>query len=110
MFGNQSRQRLRALEREFQLRWDLGHLAFAAASPAPAGGTRHPVTLFHLAYCAATDEAGPEKPFDFSRATLADRWAAGSRDMAEAVRLAEAVPQRSGVVVHRISADRNDHL
>jgi hypothetical protein len=47
---------------------------------------------------------------DFSRATLTDRWAAGSRDMAEAVRLAETVPQRSGIVVHRISADRNDHL
>ena len=49
-------------------------------------------------------QAGPEKPFDFSRANLADRWQAGSLNMAEAIRVASdagARPQ-AGISVHPI--------
>jgi NTE family protein len=62
------------------------------------------VTLVHLSYRAPAHEAGPEKPFDFSRANLADRWQAGALDMAEAIRVAsgeDARPQ-AGISVHPI--------
>ncbi len=39
--------------------------------------------MFYLSYRAPPEEAGPEKPFDFSRATLEDRWQAALRDMRE---------------------------
>ncbi len=45
--------------------------------------------VVYLSYRAPEHEAGPEKQFDFSQATLADRWQAGSLDMAEALRLAK---------------------
>jgi hypothetical protein len=45
--------------------------------------------LIYLSYQPLAHEAGPEKPFDFSRTTLTDRWQAGFLDMDEAVRLAE---------------------
>ena len=80
MFGNQSRQRLGALEREYRLRWRLGRLAAELGSDSSAHeplasvlaeGVRRTVTLLHLSYRAPAHEAGPEKPFDFSRANLA---------------------------------------
>ena len=40
-------------------------------------GVRHRTTLLHLSYRAPVHEAGPEKAFDFSRTTLADRWESG---------------------------------
>ena len=113
MFGNQSRQRLSALEREYRLRWRLGRLAADLGSDPSAQeqlasflaeGVRHAVTLLHLSYRAPAHEAGPEKPFDFSRANLADRWEAGSVDMVEAIRVAsgEDVRSEAGIAVHQI--------
>jgi NTE family protein len=112
MFGNQSRQELQSLEREYRLRWALGHLAEQLGSKRRndpeiasilAEGVRRTVTLLHLSYRPARQEAGPEKPFDFSRASLTERWQAGSRDMEEAVRLADSTaPSPTGIGVHRI--------
>jgi hypothetical protein len=44
------------------------------------------VRVITLAYRAPSYEGGVEKPFNFSRSTLAARWAAGERDMKEAIR------------------------
>jgi NTE family protein len=71
LFGNQTRQTLNRLKREYRHR------------------ARHPkVTIVHLAYRPSTQEAGPEKPFDFSRQTLTERWEAGYLDMQEGILLA----------------------
>lgn len=67
LLGNQTRQALRLLELELRTR---------EAS----------VEIVHLAYQAASHEGGVEKPFNFGRSTLADRWAAGERDMGQAIR------------------------
>jgi NTE family protein len=59
--------------------------------------------LMHLSYRAPIHEAGPEKAFDFSRASLADRWETGFHDMAEAVRIAaDRRRPRAGISVHRV--------
>jgi NTE family protein len=71
IFGNQTRRALNALEREYRYR-----------------SGRPKVTLLHLAYRAPAHEAGPEKPFDYSRQALAERWAAGFGDMEYAIALA----------------------
>jgi NTE family protein len=68
IFGNQTRQALRLLELERRLR-----------------GRPRDLKVMHLAYRAASHEGGAEKTFNFSRRTLAERWAAGQRDMAEAI-------------------------
>jgi NTE family protein len=117
LFGNQSRQEVQSLEREYRLRWALGHLA-AQLGPklrntpeiasALAERVQRTVTLFHMSYRPARHEAGPEKPFDFSRASFADRWEAGSVDMEEAIRLARSTPPPStGVGIHRIQRYRS---
>jgi NTE family protein len=51
-----------------------------------AEGRAHPATVLYLSYRAALDEAGPAKVFDFSRATFAERWQKGEREMQEALR------------------------
>ena len=68
LFGNQTRQALRLLELELR-----------------ASGRENRVRGLHLAYRAPAEEGGPEKPFNFSRETLAERWAAGARDMELAI-------------------------
>lgn len=62
------------------------------------------VTLLALAYRAPPEEAGPEKQFDYSPATLADRWAAGAKDMEAALRVMEELPKAPsvGLAVHRV--------
>ena len=84
------------MEREYQLQWALSRLAGrlgpkAARDPELAAvlpQVHSPaVKILYLSYQPPVHEAGPEKPFDFARATLADRWKAGFLDMAEAVRL-----------------------
>jgi NTE family protein len=112
LFGNQSRERLECLEREFRLRWALGRMA-ARLGPElrkdpdleliAKEGIERTVTLLHLSYRAPSHEAGPEKAFDFSRESLADRWETGFLDMAEAVRLAaDRRRPRAGISVQRI--------
>lgn len=51
-----------------------------------AEGRAHLATVLYLSYRAALDEAGPAKVFDFSRATFADRWQKGEREMRGALR------------------------
>jgi NTE family protein len=68
LFGNQTRQALQLLQLELR-----------------ASGRENRVRVLHLAYRAPVEEGGPEKPFNFSRATLTERWAAGARDMEVAI-------------------------
>jgi hypothetical protein len=42
-------------------------------------------SVFYLSYRAPSEEAGPEKPFDLSRRTLASRWRSGELDMEAAL-------------------------
>ena len=111
IFGNQTRHKLESLEREIQLQWELGRAATLGADaqnePAPtsaqAGQRQSPVTVFHLIYRPPASEAGHEKQFDFSGATLAQRWEAGRTEMGEAVRRAASAERpRAGIAVHRI--------
>jgi NTE family protein len=112
MFGNQSRQRLRTLEREFRLRWALARIARDLSSeavqdpallPIIAEASEQRATLLYLSYRAPKHEAGPEKPFDFSQASIEDRWEAGYLDMAEAIRLAtEEGRPVSGIAVREV--------
>jgi len=81
ILGNQTRQKIRNLERE------------AEGKP----GTVH---LYYVAYRPEPDEAGPEKQFDFSRTILSRRWDAGYRDMLSALALAKSGPPRQGFSVH----------
>ncbi len=112
ILGNQSREKLNSLEREYRLRSALGRLIShlgpdALKDPELASvlseATGSCVTLLHLSYHAPLHEAGPEKAFDFSRTTLEDRWEAGFLDMAEAVGVAtDPAGRRSGFSIHRI--------
>ena len=45
-------------------------------------GRSEPVEVHTISYRAGLDEAGLGKPFDFSTATIADRWQAGRECMA----------------------------
>jgi hypothetical protein len=61
------------------------------------------VTLLHLSYRAPAHQAGPEKAFDFSRASLAERWEAGYFDMEKAVTVAaDGTRPRGGISIHPI--------
>ena len=66
------------------------------------------MTLVRIGYRAARDEAGPGKLFDFSAATLADRWAAGGEAMQRALgRLqlpAAATTLAEGLLLHEVEA------
>jgi hypothetical protein len=53
------------------------------------------VTVATIAYRAGLDEAGLFKLFDFSPATLADRWSAGEAAMRDAVAAVSAMPGSS---------------
>jgi NTE family protein len=77
MFASPGRKSVRALQREYALREQLD----------PRGPR---VRLVHLAYQAASHELAT-KTLDFSPSSVADRWAAGRRDMTSGLaRLAEA--------------------
>jgi NTE family protein len=81
--------------REQRLRALVGRLAarlpeqvqadVEVASLLAEAGHELPLTLVRIGYRAARDEAGPGKLFDFSAATLADRWAAGGEAMQQAL-------------------------
>jgi NTE family protein len=79
IFGTQTQRVLRSLEREHTFRCALASLAGKARCPS--------VTILHLSYRAPNQEIGHDKMFNFSRATLLERWEAGYLDMSEAVRL-----------------------
>jgi NTE family protein len=117
LFGNQTRRVLKRLEREHRLRSDLNRIA----RKLPPETAHHPeiasllekikssgLLVLHLGYHAPAHEAGPEKAFDFSRASLEHRWNAGAADMAEAVRVAtDARPYNNGLSIHNISSHQS---
>ncbi|HEX8445459.1 MAG TPA: patatin-like phospholipase family protein [Sphingomonas sp.] len=63
--------------------------------------------LVYLRYRASADEAGPEKTFDFSRATIRDRIARGAADAAAAIAMLSSVPRTdaAGLRIHRVRGD-----
>jgi NTE family protein len=117
-FGGQTRRILEGREREHRLRAAVGRLAdrlppglrddpevASILAEAEAGGARS-ATVLCLGYRAAPDEAGLGKVFDFSPATLSDRWEAGARAMREALRRSGAAPRPGarGLAVHEVEA------
>jgi NTE family protein len=75
LFATPARRSVKALKREYELREQLD----------PKGPR---VRLLHLAYQAASHELAT-KTFDFSPSSIADRRAAGERDMARGLSLLE---------------------
>lgn len=90
-YGNQTDMRLDAIARERALE--------ARLDPAATG-----VDLIRLRCPVLPHDAGPERTYDFSRATLADRWAAGERDAAAVLALLKALGEggRPGLRIHRV--------
>ena len=116
MFSSQTQQNLKAFGREAHLRALINQLR-ARLPPdlqedpeiaAVLGeGRAGRATVLYLSYRAPEEEAGYEKPFDVSRATMSDRWRAGARDMAEALRTLTQVQDNGesptpGARVHKI--------
>jgi NTE family protein len=118
-FGGQTRRILEGREREHRLRALVRRLAgrlppelrddpevAPILSEAEAGARN--ATVLCVGYRAAPDEARPGEAFDFSPATLADRWEAGARGMREALRRLEALASgmpgeaAGGLVVHEV--------
>ncbi len=107
-FGNQTRRILEGRQREYHLRGLIGRLAAhlpAGALEVPevaavlAEGRTDRTTVAIIAYRAGLDEAGLLKVFDFSRATLADRWRAGEAAMRDTVAAAVAVAGGTGTAL-----------
>jgi NTE family protein len=93
-FGNQTRRILEGRQREYHLKNLIGQLGKkfppemreeAEVSAILSAGKADKTTVAIIAYHAGLDEAGLLKPFDFSRATLTDRWANGEAAMKTAI-------------------------
>lgn len=106
MFGNQTRRLWEGQEREQRLRGVIGRLGNTLPpelrnrpdiAAMLAEGRLRPTEMHYLGYRAGLDEAGPAKVFDFSRATLADRWRAGEEAMQAALRMVEPAGPEAGV-------------
>lgn len=120
-FGGQTRRLLEGRGREHRLRALVGRLAerlppelrddpevASILGEAETGGARS-ATVLCLGHRAAPDEARPGEVFDFSPATLADRWEAGARGMREALQRhgassGTARPAGGDFVVHQVDA------
>jgi NTE family protein len=89
-FGNQSSRLMEAQAREDRLRALISRLGSLLppdlrrtpeiATILSEGGLA-PAEIVYVSYRASLDEAGLGKPFDFSTATIADRWHAGKQQM-----------------------------
>ena len=99
--GNQTRRLLEGHEREDHLRQliaQLGDLLPADTKTRPevtamlAEGRARPITVSFISYRAGLDEAGLGKVFDFSTATIGDRWDAGRSRALEAAGLPVTPP------------------
>jgi NTE family protein len=114
IFGNQTRQLLDGHRREHELRATIARIA-ARLPPELRGdpeiasllleGRARAATVLSLNYRATADEASLAKPFDFSTATLAERWQRGNRDMRTALRTLESLPtgvDAAQLAVHEI--------
>jgi NTE family protein len=80
LFGNQTLRRLEA--------WAMGKA--------------HPV--MYLSYRPPAHEAGPEKIFDLSRASIADRWQSGFEDMVYALQILASQDTQPVTVVRRAAS------
>jgi NTE family protein len=94
VFGNQTRTLLEGQQREYALRAKLHELGDLLppevrddpeVAPLLAEGKFAPAVLLCLGQRADLDEAGPVKIFDYSEATLADRWRRGAEHMRRAL-------------------------
>lgn len=103
-FSNQTRRILEGRQREYHLRGLIGQLAArlpvelredADVAAILAEGRTERVTIATVAYRAGLDEAGLFKMFDFSLATLSDRWGAGEAAMRDAVAAVSSMPGSS---------------
>ncbi|HEY0425979.1 MAG TPA: patatin-like phospholipase family protein [Rhodopila sp.] len=118
-FGNQTSRLLEGRAREYQLLALLGRVADRLPpdlreDPEVAAVLRQvreppqQTTVVNLHYRPGLDEAGPGKLFDFSSATLAERWAAGENGMREAVqrllRPERATALAPGLLLHELEA------
>jgi NTE family protein len=90
-YGCQTELRLKGIERERALELRIPELA------------RLPGTdLMFLRYQSPPHESGSEKPYDFSRATLADRAEQGRADAAKALEALPGSLGAPGLRVHRV--------
>ncbi len=105
MFSSQTEQSLGAFKREAHLRAMINRLGVCLPPDsredpevvaALGEGRAMRAIVLHLSYRAPDDEAGFEKPFDVSRASVSDRWRAGARDMADALRTLASLPREGG--------------
>ena len=115
-FGSQTRRMLEGREREHRLPALARRLADrlppelrddpeVASTLAEAEAGARSATVLCVGYRAAPDEARPGEAFDFSPATLVDRWEAGARGMREALRrFGTAPPAPRGLAVHQVDA------
>ena len=104
VFGNQTKRTLEDWHRRERLRATIGKLAAhlpeavrndPAVAEIVAHGRPARTELRMIAYRGGLDEAGLFKSFDFSRATLDDRWQAGVAAATEAL-AAPAAEQSTG--------------
>jgi NTE family protein len=119
IFSNQTLRLLEGRAREYQLLAlldrvagrlppDLREDAEVAAMLGQVRELRQQTTVVNLRYRPGADEAGPGKLFDFSGATLAERWTAGENGMLEVIqRLLR--PNRGtmlapGLLLHEVEA------
>ena len=118
-FGNQTRRLLEGRGREHRLRALVGRLAerlppelrddpeVASILEEAEAGARA-ATVVCVTRQAMPDEAHPGGAFDFSPATLADRWDAGARGMREGLRRlgtpSGTMRPTRGLVVHEVAA------
>ncbi|MDB5368847.1 MAG: Patatin [Roseomonas sp.] len=113
-FGNQTQRILDGYARTLKLRTALSRLLAElpedkrddiAGLLTEAGGAAS-ATVVRIGYRAAPDEAGIGKLFDFSRASINDRWEEGARCMREALRRLTAAPAgpAPGLTLHDVDA------
>ena len=71
-------------------------------APVVEAARRGSTRVLHLSYRPVPGEAGPEKQFDFSRASLYDRREAGAEDRARAIELLQREEAHGGFVLVRV--------
>ena len=112
-FGNQSARLVEGQVRENHLRVliaELGSLLPADLCRQPeiaailAEGRSASAEVVYISYRAGLDEAGLGKPFDFSTATIADRWQAGERQTQSMLKTL-ATPASDNTDLHFTAAD-----
>ncbi|MBV9653542.1 MAG: DUF3734 domain-containing protein [Acetobacteraceae bacterium] len=115
-FANQTRSILEGRKREYRMR----ELIHRLRERLPEDAQRDPEIasilaeardgpqVAYLRYRTSPEEPGLFKVFDFSRATLGDRWRAGADDMTCALRAMQAPqdePAQTGMSVREIALD-----